>query len=160
MLDRKIEETAVGLQTSYSNKLRSISEYNAATIVDYIAAMKIEVNLSDNYRRDIIEVLCKFSRYNENKPFSSLTRANVVTFLESFRKTEPQDPMHKWIGTYNIFRVYLLRFFKWLYHSDIEPSKRSKPTVVENIAQLKRKEKSIYKPSDLWTQQDDLLFLK
>jgi integrase len=32
--------------------------------------------------------------------------------------------------------------------------------VVENIAQLKRKEKSIYKPSDLWTQQDDLLFLK
>jgi hypothetical protein len=103
MLDRKIEETAVGLQTSYSNKLRSISEYNASTIVDYIAAMKIEVNLSDNYRRDIIEVLCRFSRYNENKPFSSLTRASVVTFLESFRKTEPQDPMHKWIGTYNIF---------------------------------------------------------
>ena len=31
---------------------------------------------------------------------------------------------------------------------------------MENIAQLKRKEKSIYKPSDLWTQQDDLLFLK
>lgn len=29
-----------------------------------------------------------------------------------------------------------------------------------NIAQLKRKEQSIYKPSDLWTQQDDLLFLK
>jgi integrase len=31
---------------------------------------------------------------------------------------------------------------------------------VENLPQLKRKEKSIYKPSDLWTQQDDLLFLK
>jgi hypothetical protein len=30
---------------------------------------------------------------------------------------------------------------------------------MENIPQLKRKEVSIYKPSDLWTQQDDLLFL-
>src|SRR4029453_15596005 len=28
------------------------------------------------------------------------------------------------------------------------------------IKKLKRKERSIYKPTDLWTQQDDLLFLK
>jgi integrase len=68
--------------------------------------------------------------------------------------------MHKWIGTYNLFRIYLLRFFKWIYYPDIEPGKRPRPSAVENIAQLKRKEKSIYKPSDLWTQQDDLLFLK
>jgi hypothetical protein len=53
-----------------------------------------------------------------------------------------------------------MRFFKWLYSPDIEPDKRSKPAVIENIPKLKRKEKSIYKPSDLWTQQDDLLFLK
>jgi integrase len=68
--------------------------------------------------------------------------------------------MHKWIGTYNVFRIYLLRFFKWLYYSDIEPDKRPTPSVSENISKLKRKEESIYKPSDLWTQQDDLLFLK
>jgi hypothetical protein len=71
-----------------------------------------------------------------------------------------QDPMHRWIGTYNLFRIYLLRFFKWLYYPDFEPNKRPKPTIVENLARLKRKEESIYKPSDLWTQQDDLLFLK
>ena len=53
-----------------------------------------------------------------------------------------------------------MRFFKWLYYPDIEPDKRSKPVVIENIPKLKRKEKSIYKPSDLGTQQDDLLFLK
>jgi hypothetical protein len=28
------------------------------------------------------------------------------------------------------------------------------------ISQLKRKEVSCYKPSDLWSQEDDLLFLK
>jgi hypothetical protein len=32
--------------------------------------------------------------------------------------------------------------------------------VIHNIPQLKRKEKSIYKPTDLWTAEDDSLFLK
>jgi integrase len=122
--------------------------------------MKNEVNLSDNYRKDLIEALSRFSKYNDNTPFKDLTRPNTIAFLETLRTTETQDPMHKWIGTYNLFRSHLLRFFKWLYSPDIEPSKRPKPSVVENIAQLKRKEKSIYKPSDLWTQQDDMLFLK
>jgi len=53
-----------------------------------------------------------------------------------------------------------MRFFKWLYSPDTEPDKRPKPPVVENIPQLRRKEKSIYKPSDLWTNEEDLLFLK
>jgi integrase len=53
-----------------------------------------------------------------------------------------------------------MRFFKWLYNPDIEQNERPKPSVIENIPQLKRKEKSIYKPTDLWTQEDDSLFLK
>ena len=122
--------------------------------------MKTEINLSDSYRRDLIQLLSKFSRYRDNKPFKEFTRTDTVDFLEAYRRTEIQDPLHKWIGTYNIFRIHLIRFFKWLYYPDTEPSKRAKPSVVENIARLKRKEKSIYKPSDLWTQQDDLLFLK
>jgi integrase len=128
--------------------------------VEYISVMKNEVNLSNNYRRDIIDVLYKFLKYNKDKPFKQSTRADIISFLETFRKTDVADPMHKWIGTYNIYRIHLLRFFKWLYYPDIEPSKRPKPTVMENIFELKRKEKSIYKPTDLWTQQDDLLFLK
>jgi integrase len=122
--------------------------------------MKVETNLADHYRKDLIEVLCRFSKYNDNKPFKDITRDNIITFLETYRRTETQDPLHKWIGTYNIFRIHLLRFFKWLYSPDIEPDKRSKPSEIENIPKLKRKEKSIYKPSDLWSQQDDLLFLK
>jgi integrase len=35
-----------------------------------------------------------------------------------------------------------------------------KPSVVENIPQLKRKEISIYKPSDVWTNEDDAIFLR
>jgi integrase len=122
--------------------------------------MKSEVNLSDHYRRHLIEVLSKFSKFDDNKSFKDLKHSDVIAFLETYRRTEAQDPLHKWIGTYNIYRIHLMRFFKWLYNPDIEPDKRPKPAVIENIPQLKRKEKSIYKPSDLWTQQDDLLFLK
>jgi integrase/recombinase XerD len=39
-------------------------------------------------------------------------------------------------------------------------TKGLRPEVIDNIPQLKRKEQSIYKPTDLWTVQDDILFLK
>jgi len=89
-----------------------------------------------------------------------MNRQDVLSFLDSFRKPENSDPLHKWIGTYNQYTVLLIKFFKWLYYPDTEPHKRVKPPVVENIFQLRRKEQSIYKPSDLWTREDDLLFLK
>jgi len=53
-----------------------------------------------------------------------------------------------------------MRFFKWLYSPEIEQKKRPKPSIIENIPQLKRKEISIYKPTDLWTPEDDSLFLR
>ena len=62
-----------------------------------------------------------------------MTRNDIVSFLESFRKTDVADPLHKWIGTYNIFRIHLMRFFKWLYSPDMEPNKRPKPSLIENI---------------------------
>ena len=149
-----------GLAASTTKRMYSISRDNAATIVQYLEAMKTEVNLSDHYRKDLIELLSRFSKYNDNIPFKDLTRVNILGFLDSHRKTETKDPLHKWVGTYNLFRIHLFRFFKWLYSPDIEPDKRAKPPITENIPKLRRKEKSIYKPSDLWTQQDDLLFLK
>jgi hypothetical protein len=160
LLERKIEEATTGLPAHCAKQLHSISEGNSAIIVEYIAAMKSEVNLSDHYRRDVIVTLYRFSRFSNDKLFKHSTRSDVIAFLDSFRNPELVDPSHKWIGTYNIYREHLLRFFKWLQSPDIEPKKRSKPSVVDNIPELKRKEKSIYKPSDLWTQQDDLLFLK
>jgi integrase/recombinase XerD len=64
------------------------------------------------------------------------------------------------IGSYNLQLGMLVRFFRWLHYPDIEQSKRPKPPCVSNIPQLRRKEKSVYKPTDLWSQQEDLLFLK
>jgi hypothetical protein len=52
------------------------------------------------------------------------------------------------------------KFFKWVYTPALELKQRPKPQIIQNIPSLKRKEISIYKPSDLWTLEDDLLFLK
>jgi hypothetical protein len=50
IFDRKIDETTAGLSSFYVKNLRSIGAMNGAIIVDYISALKIEVNLSDHYR--------------------------------------------------------------------------------------------------------------
>jgi integrase len=95
-------------------------------------------------------------------------RDDVLCYLDRCRKPENEDPMHKWIGSYDLKRIILFRFFKWLYYSNVDnPKKRNelsalekKPECILGIAQLKRKEISCYKPSDIWSQNDDLAFLK
>lgn len=98
-----------------------------------------------------IGVIGQLSKFYENtKLFKEMTRQDILSFLDSLRKSENSDPQHKWIGTYNYYLSLIIKFFKWIYYPNIESSKRAKPPVVANIPQLKRKEQSIYKPTDLW----------
>lgn len=136
------------------------SRSNSSITTDYTNAMQIEMNLSRSYRELNAWALTKLSEFHKNKPFNKISREDILSFLNSFRKTDSQDPLHKWIGTYNLTRLLLMRFFKWLYYPNEEHSNRPKPKIIENIPRYKRKEQSIYKPTDLWTQEDDLLFLK
>jgi integrase len=161
LFDRKIDLITEGIEPFFGSRLRELSEDNALTIANYILSMKNEINLSDGYRKLNIYVFYSVSKFFKNrKTYKELTRDDVTQFLDSLRKSEESDSLHKWIGTYNIYRVLLIRFFKWLYYPEIEQKKRPKPSVIENIPQLKRREQSIYKPSDLWSMDDDLLFLK
>jgi len=153
LFDRKIESVTRGLRPDANRYLQSISLPNALVIIDYITSMRTEINLSDNYRRDLIILLCRFSRTNHHKPFEQITRQDVISFLDSFRKAEDIDSLHKWIGTYNLYRTHVLCYFKWLYYPGIQANKRPKPGVIKNIPKLRRKEQSIYKPTDLWTQE-------
>lgn len=103
--------------------------------------MRHELNASCSYLEDIIGLLGRFSIYLNNVSLKVVKRKDILSFLDGFRKPETLDPLHKWIGTYNICRIHFMRFFRWLYYPDIYPSKdRPKPAPVENIPQLKRKE--------------------
>jgi integrase/recombinase XerD len=157
----KIDFATAGLfPFIYKHLTQNVSSENALNIAEYILAMKTETNLSDMYRTTIIQNLSFLSRFSNNKTFAQMTRDEILVYLDSIRKSDVLDPLHKWIGTYNLRRTILLRFFKWLYFPNEEPKRRKIPAVIENIPMLKRREQSIYKPTDLWTLEDDLLFLK
>jgi integrase len=159
--DRKLSLATSGLQAYYSRVLQQeLPDRCASVIVDYLLAMKTEKNPSSHHREVIIKTLNKLSMFCKYKDWKAIDRNDILAFLDSYRKTDASDPLHKWIGTYNLYRAVSMTFFKWLYYPDIEPDRRPKPARIDNIPKLKRKEKSIYKPTDLWTQEDDLLFLK
>ena len=160
LLEIRIQTTVEGLGSYYLKLIKNMSHENIEITTDFISSLKVECNLSDSHKKNLIILLSKLSTFHKNRCFKEISRNDLLLFLDSFRKPESVDPNHKWIGTYNLYRVLLVRFFKWWYYPDIEHEKRQKPLVIQNIPQLKRKEQSIYKPSDLWTEEDHLIFLK
>jgi hypothetical protein len=92
----------LGLTPYFSKLLYKLSKENAWSIANYIVSMRTEVNLSDHYRLNIISVLTNFSIFYNNKSFRLLTRDEILAFLDSPRKVEDVDPLHKWVGTYII----------------------------------------------------------
>jgi integrase/recombinase XerD len=174
LLERKISIAIEGFGTTRFCELilrdrNRLSKENALTVSDYIIAMKREVNPKLSYKRSTIQVIAELSKtIGTAKKFIDMTREDLLSYLDKYRKPEDEDRSHKWIGSYNTKRVVLSRFFKWLHYRDVDDPKRRnelsalerKPDCIMGIRQLKRKEISCYKPSDLWSQEDDLLFLK
>jgi integrase len=90
-----------------------------------------------------------------------MAKEDVLNYLNSLRKPELQDPTHRWIGSYNARQMIFLKFFRWLYNRDeSDVRKRITPPSMQGIRRLPRKEKSPYKPSDLWTEEEHAIFLK
>ena len=54
-------------RTAIANILGNISKENALAIVDFILNTKIEINLSDNHRRNYISLLFQLSKFYHNK---------------------------------------------------------------------------------------------
>ena len=173
LLERKIVLATEGFTSRFSESIlrdrNRLYQDNALVVAEYIIAMKREVNPRPNYVQYTIQFLAELSRLIDiGKKFIDMTREDILCYLDKCRKPENSDPLHKWIGSYNIKRITLMRFFKWLYYPNVADPKRrnelsseeKKPECILGIPQLKRKEISCYKPTDMWTQADDLLFLK
>jgi hypothetical protein len=99
LFEQKLELATEGLEPHLLEHLKTkISPNNALTIAKYIVSMKTETSLSDNYRRLIISSLKLLSEFLCNKLFSDMTRDDVISFLDSLRRNDSEDTMHKWIG--------------------------------------------------------------
>ena len=140
-------------------RLRKLED-NQLIIEEYLNAYRNEINASSNTTRVSHDVLSRLSRHNNAKSFTSMTAEDIQSFLNSLKRPVSIDPMHKSTGTYNIYLIHLVRFFKWLYYPEYPKNERLKPKCILNLKQIPRREKSIYSPSDLWTTENDLLFLR
>ena len=75
--------------------LQRESSKNLDIINDYITAMQTEINLSKGYKTLTIEILTKLSQFHKDKPFANMKREDIIAYINSLRKPDAQDPMHK-----------------------------------------------------------------
>jgi integrase/recombinase XerD len=122
-------------------------------------------NIKTSSKKNKIQGIVRFAKflkikYGHDKSFKECTREDFIDFQTSLRRSEEKDLLHRWVGTYNQFLRVLKPFFKWLYAPDQELKIRKLPPILEGINQLHRKEVTIYTAKDMWTDEDDQLFLK
>jgi integrase len=164
-LERKIDSITKTLSRPYYNKilkdLLKSNPMNAKTIVDYIIVEQTEINIKDLTKEGKIKTLVWLSNFHSNnKSFIEFTKQDILEYLNSLRKSSDKDPSNKWIGTYNGRQIVLLKFFKWLYSPEEDYKKRSIPICMQGIRKLPRKEKTSYKPADIWEAREHAIFLK
>jgi hypothetical protein len=164
ILERKIDSLTAGALPYYNSifkKLYQKNSQNAVILCDFITAEYTNQNIKPSTKLTHIKIVCAFNRYLGYKSYQLITRHDIFEYLNSLRKTESEDPTHKWIGTYNTRQIILGKFFRWLYNQqESDFRKWITPPCVNGIKQLPRKEKSPYKPSDIWTAEENVLFLK
>ena len=158
--DPIIDNATRGLAYSYYDRIDRLIKKQKYVICDYMVASAIEMKMANEYRQSILNTVITLARSLPRKAFKDFTRADVVAYMNRFKKGESEDPKHKWIGTYNTNLINVVKFFRWLYAPDIGPRERPKPTVVQNLPSLRRKEIFVYDPSDMWYAEDNLIFLK
>ena len=146
-LERKIDSITTGLSRPYFNKiLKELVKKNlenATIICDYIIAEQIEINIQNSTKESKIKVLTWLSNhFQDEKSFRNMTKHDILDFLNKLRKPAVEDPMSKWIGSYNGRQIILTKFFRWLYNPD-EPDHRNRitPSCMQGIKRLPRKEK-------------------
>jgi hypothetical protein len=102
-VNARIKDATKGLTPSYSRRLSLCGTKQISVICDYISALRSEIKLSDGYRQTILTTLLSLSRTSK-KEFRDFTRADVITFLNHFRKEDLQCESDQY---YQIFQVVI-----------------------------------------------------
>jgi integrase len=142
------------------NDILSKSIENVENICDFIISERNEIDIKESTVEWHVKVLGQLLKYHSFKNFKNITKEDILDYLNSLRKPSTEDPMNKSIGNRNNKQRVLLKFFKWLYNPNIDFKSRQTPECMAGIKVLPRREVSPYKPSDLWMQRDNEIFLR
>ncbi len=121
------------------------SPVNAKQICDFINAERDEINIKESTAEWHIKVLGQLLRFHNFKDFKSISKDDILNFLNSLRKTTEEDPINISIGNRNNKQRVLLKYFKWLYNPYVDYKNRPTPSCMNGINILPRKESSPYK---------------
>jgi integrase len=143
------------------NSLAKTSPENAHIISEYIKSEITEINIKPSTKEGKIKILVWLLRFHNNRSLKAMSKDDILSYLNSSRKSVQDDPTQRWIGSYNGRQMILSKFFKWLYNSN-EPdhAKRITPPCMQGVKRLPRKEKTRYRPSDIWEAREHAIFLK
>jgi integrase len=166
-LEKKIELLTKGSSSYYRSLFKNLSiknRDNAKTLYDFLETEHNLQNVKLSTILTHIKAICLFNEYLSYKDFEKIAKEDIIYYLNSLRKKESDDQTHKWIGTYNTRQMVLSKFFRWFYNrnqnNESDHGKCITPACMQGIKQLLRKETSPYKPSDIWSNEDQALFLK
>jgi integrase len=164
-IDSKIEIITSSLNRQYfKNTLKKLAEeniQNSETICNYIIAEQNEINIKNSTKETKIKILVWLSDFLNAKNYDTMTKEDILAFLNKVRKPQDKDPSHKWIGSYNNRYIVLSKFFRWLANpQEPDNKKRLTPSCIQGIKRLPRREKTPYESSDLWNDKDHYVFLK
>ena len=163
-LERNIEGIIKGALPYFESifkQILSANPNNAMLLYNFLLVEQIERNVKLSTKTTHIKVIYLFNRFLHFKDFEENTKQDVLDYLNSLKKSNTDDPTHKWIGTYNTRQMILTKFFRWLYNkNEGDREKWITPECIQGVKPLSRKEKSPYKPSDIWTNEEHSIFLK
>jgi len=168
-IDVLIGDGALPYYKSIFNNMVKTNLSNADILSEFISFEYNTQNVKLNTRLTHLKIICSFNKHLDYKDFEKISKDDIVEYLNSLRKSESVDPTHKSIGTYNMRQMILSKFFRWFYNvyvnkntnvGYIDHKNWVTPSCMLGIKQLPRKEKSAFKPSDIWTEEDNTLFLK
>ncbi len=130
----------------YKNTLKKLAEqnfHNAETLCNYIMAEQNEINIKNTTKETKIKILVWLSNFHSGKNYEQMTKEDILAFLNKLRKSQDEDPSHKWIGSFNGRYIVLSKFFRWLFNQE-EPDnrQRSTPLCMQGIKRLPRREKT------------------
>jgi integrase len=163
-LERNIEGIIKGALPYFESifkQLLSSNPSNAMLLYNFLLVEQNEKNVKLSTKTTHIKVIYLFNRFLHFKDFEESTKQDILDYLNSLKKSDIDDPTHKWIGTYNTRQMILTKFFRWLYNkNEGNREKWITPECIQGVKPLSRKEKSPYKPSDIWTNEEHSIFLK
>ena len=141
-------------------RLDAVNKDNPMVVIKYLTEQQV-LGFAKNYKSKCGIWACRLSELTGFKDFIKLTREDLARFFAFYNKGEIEsDPKHHWKGTYNQALIHITKFLKFVHSPNIPHKRRKKPDMIAHFEQLKRKERFVYEAKDMWTREDDLLFIK